>query len=490
MSDKFLTRMNKEIQDSLLNRGDLNFLGLQKAEDDFLKLYEFNKALVNTIPYGIGVVDEDGNLLYVSRQLKNLIEQDGVGKKCWDTFRDKRLPCTECPLNKNIKVGETKMIETSEVFGGRIFQVTITGMKLEGKKVLLEVYHDITELKRSQEQAWFLAEELRAEKRKLEKVLSIDLGMRTICKLNDLVDFIVEKSTEVLEAEKCSLMLLDPGARELVIRGAKGIEDHVIKESRVPLGEWISGMVAEESCPILIEDIESNVRFTRQNRPNYRTRSFMSAPIKVHNKVIGVVNIADKTSDHSNVFTESDLNILCTIVHLAAVAIENADFVRQLTHLSMTDPLTGIYNHRYFIGSLEREIHRRKRYNKPLCLFMIDIDDFKIYNDTYGHLEGDRLLKTFAGILKDNLRVVDVVCRYAGDEFVVILPETDSTDALKVAHKIKKAIESTVLKQKVTISIGLAKSVPTMNRYDLILKADTALYQAKKQGKNSICCLD
>ncbi|MCK5082812.1 MAG: GGDEF domain-containing protein, partial [Candidatus Omnitrophica bacterium] len=175
----------------------------------------------------------------------------------------------------------------------------------------------------------------------------------------------------------------------------------------------------------------------------------------------------------------------------ASVAIENADFVRQLTHLSMTDSLTGMYNHRFFVKNLDREIERSKRYTTSLCLFMIDLDNFKSYNDTYGHLEGDQLLKSLGHILESNLRVVDIVCRYAGDEFVVILPETDIAEAKIVARKIKKAIETALAKQKITVSIGLAKYlIPSMSKYDFILKADTALFEAKKRGRNTIHCLE
>ena len=122
---------------------------------------------------------------------------------------------------------------------------------------------------------------------------------------------------------------------------------------------------------------------------------------------------------------------------------------------------------------------------------MIDIDNFKSYNDTYGHLEGDQLLESLGRILMSNLRVVDIVCRYAGDEFVVILPETDIVEATIVAEKVKKAIETALAKQKITISIGLAKYlISHMSKYDFILKADTALFEAKKQGRNRIHCLE
>lgn len=489
MPEHLNNKIKMEENPNILKGSDLNFLKSQGVEEDLKKLYAFNQTLINSIPYGIGVVDEEGRILFLSEKLAQMFKDNAVGQKCWDVYRDDKTQCQFCPLMSNIKIGETRSIESSGVFGGKIFQITHTGMMFEGKKAVLEVYHDITEQKKSEEMVQHLAETLRSEKQKLEKVLSIDLRMRSIRKLNDLVDFIVDKSTEVLEAEKCSLMLLDSGSGELSIRGAKGLDNDIIIGSRVKVGDSISGMVAEESCPILVKDIESNVRIARQNRPSYRTKSFISVPIKLHNKVIGVVNIADKKALADKVFSETDLSILCTIVHLASVAIENADFVRQLTHLSMTDSLTNMPNHRYFINNLEREIHRAKRYTTSLCLFMIDIDNFKTYNDTFGHLEGDRLLKSFGKILKSSLRVVDIVCRYAGDEFVVILPETGVSEAKVAAKKIKSAIEGGLSNQKITISVGLAKYVgPNMSKYDLILKADTALYEAKKQGKNTIYC--
>ncbi len=478
-------------KESALRNSDLHFLRSEKAEEDFQKLYRFSETLINAIPYGIGVVAEDGDILYLSQQLAALFKENAIGKKCWDMYRDDKRQCSYCPLRKGIDIGETRTTESSGVFGGGTFEITHTGMMFDGKKAVLEVYHDITEKRKNQEIIGALTRNLAVEKRKLEKVLSVDVRMRSIRELNDLVDFIVEKSTEILEAKRCSLMLLDTGANELSIRGAKGLDDRIIAESRVEVGKSIAGMVAGESCPILVKNIEANVRFSRKNRPSYETKSFISAPIKVHNKVIGVVNLADKQSSDGRIFNETDLNILCTIVHLASIAIENADFVRQLTYLSVTDSLTGLYNHRYFVTHLDREIHRSKRYGKPVCLFMIDLDDFKSYNDAYGHLEGDHLLKTFSKTLKDNLRVVDIICRYAGDEFVVILPETDVSEAEFVAEKVKRAVERATLRKKVTISVGIAKcNNPHMNKYDLILKADTALFEAKKQGKNQVHSLE
>jgi len=153
----------------------------------------------------------------------------------------------------------------------------------------------------------------------------------------------------------------------------------------------------------------------------------------------------------------------------------------ELKHLAIIDPLTNIYNYRHFLKSLNHEINRLKRYSGSLCLLMIDVDDFKSYNDTYGHLEGDMLLRQVSKALSKTLRKVDIVCRYAGDEFVVILPESQAFEAEIVAEKIRKKVEALSLKRKVTLSIGIGEYINNMNLHELIRNADTALYRAKKK---------
>jgi len=122
-----------------------------------------------------------------------------------------------------------------------------------------------------------------------------------------------------------------------------------------------------------------------------------------------------------------------------------------------------------------------------MCLLMIDVDDFKSYNDTYGHLEGDLLLKEVSKALSKTLRKVDIVCRYAGDEFVAILPETKVFEAEIVAEKIRKEVEDLSLKREVTLSIGIGEYSLNMSRRDLIFQADQALLKVKKEGKNKVC---
>lgn len=169
-------------------------------------------------------------------------------------------------------------------------------------------------------------------------------------------------------------------------------------------------------------------------------------------------------------------------------------YSQTLQYLAITDDLTKIRNHRFFIEQLKLEIKRTIRYKIPLTLLMIDLDNFKKYNDAKGHLMGDEILRRFASILEENCRSADVVARYGGDEFGIILPNADSEKALKIGKRIVKAIkaESVVAKTNegvfpVTVSIGLAQHEEGIKDPDeLIRRSDEALYKAKGMSKNDI----
>lgn len=162
--------------------------------------------------------------------------------------------------------------------------------------------------------------------------------------------------------------------------------------------------------------------------------------------------------------------------------------------LAITDSLTGLFNRRFFMEKLREEIKRNERFNHPLSIILIDVDDFKSYNDTHGHLKGDDLLRNLSTILKKNVRSVDFVCRIGGEEFMVILPETDFAAAFKIAEGLRKAVEQypfahqeTQPGGKLTISLGVATSIKgEKDLLKLVQTADDALYQAKRTGKNRI----
>jgi len=350
------------------------------------------------------------------------------------------------------------------------------------------IARDITERIKAEKKEEELKKKVQLEKIKLEQVLSLEEGLHKVLDLNKLVDFAIEKTAKILKARKCSLMLVDEEAKELVLRGYVGLEESIAVTARMKIGDPIAGLVALEGKPVLVEDIEKDNRYLRKNRPDCQSKSFVSAPIKLGDQVLGVLSATDKHFEDGNIFTELDLKALSMITRQIGIAMEASKLYSDLKFLTITDPLTGIYNFRYFAKTLDREINRSKRYARPLCILMIDVDNFKIYNDTHGHLEGDILLKELSRTFNENIRDVDVACRYAGDEFVIILPDTEISDAEIVANKIKAKVEELTLKMKVSISIGLAQLPKTkeINRYDFMSKADSALYFAKKEGKNRV----
>jgi diguanylate cyclase (GGDEF)-like protein len=165
---------------------------------------------------------------------------------------------------------------------------------------------------------------------------------------------------------------------------------------------------------------------------------------------------------------------------------------KRYRQLSITDDLTGLYNSRHFFKQLEAEIERTNRYGHPLSLLMIDLDDFKQYNDTYGHIAGDRFLENVGKILRKSLRKTDSAYRYGGEEFAVILPESAGEEALHFADRIRQAFESLASSAQpgqgmgVTVSIGVAQYINREDITPFIKRADKSMYTAKNSGKNRI----
>ncbi|RJQ48103.1 MAG: diguanylate cyclase [Nitrospiraceae bacterium] len=306
---------------------------------------------------------------------------------------------------------------------------------------------------------------------------------------------LVEKSLQLLNAEQGSLMLLDNDTSELVVEAKKSVDETVQERMRLKKDESIAGIVIDTGEPLLVNDIERDPRFRRENRYRYKTKSFMSLLLKIDDRVKGVLNISDKA--HGDVFTEDDLKILQSFVNNAAIAIERSLLYKQaeeLKQLSITDPLTGIYNRRYLNHRLSEEITRYNRYKHSFSFMMLDLDKFKEYNDTFGHISGDKLIKALATIMEKSLRNVDIAARFGGDEFVAIFPQTTKEDAIHITNRLKekidKAFQQEGFEMQLTISMGLTTFPDDATSVgELLEKTDQALYLAKKGGGDKVMYL-
>jgi diguanylate cyclase (GGDEF)-like protein len=248
-----------------------------------------------------------------------------------------------------------------------------------------------------------------------------------------------------------------------------------------------SRRVWETGRPVILPDFSAappgtvNPRLLELGR-----RAAVCLPLRVRERVRGVLWV------HYNEprrFAEEDMQLLSYFTTQAAIAIENARLFAETTRLANTDPLTGLYNHRYFYHLLETELKRARRYGRSLSLIMLDIDHFKQFNDRFGHLSGDEALRCLAQILRKNSRGVDMVARYGGEEFAIILPETDLPQGSIQAERLRAAAaEQEWPESQLTISLGVAPLTAEMARAeDLVRDADRALYEAKDAGRNQVC---
>lgn len=321
----------------------------------------------------------------------------------------------------------------------------------------------------------------------------IHKAIGSILEEDRLYQAIIDKSTELTGAEQASIMILDPESKELIVRAAKGINKALIEHLRLGLGEGIAGKVCETSEPLVVDNVEESLK--KKNRPRYKTKSFVIVPLKIDGRTIGVLNITDKIT--GEVFSRDDLRLLQSFASYASIAIERVEFFKMsedLRKISITDSLTGLLNRRYFQGRLAEELERARRHNHPLSLMMIDIDDFKPFNDTRGHLAGDDALRLIGRTIREAVRTIDIVARYGGEEFAVILPQTDKRASRFIAERIRREVEGTVFPHKelpparLTISLGIAAfPEDAKGLTDLINLADKALYRAKALGKNRVC---
>lgn len=308
----------------------------------------------------------------------------------------------------------------------------------------------------------------------------------------DAEDFwsrLVGFSAELIQAERGSLLLFDDKSKTLAVKAATGTRADIIKSEAGEVGERVARKVLRNGRPLIVQDIHAIALPPAPPEWNYKTNSFISYPIRLGERRIGVLNFADKAG--GEIYDEIDLELLGALMPQIAVAIDRAalkDKAGAFEQLSVTDALTGLLNRRYLEERLTEEIKRSNRYGYPMSFMMIDVDYFKAYNDTFSHPEGDKALKLVAQCLKETLRGADVAARYGGEEFSILLPQTNSDEAVIIAERVRHKVETTEFpNRQVTVSIGIASSSLALNTTaDLVSAADKALYEAKRQGRNNV----
>lgn len=336
-----------------------------------------------------------------------------------------------------------------------------------------------------------LKRHLEKSAQRVRRLYELSLALATERKTMVLSDTLVEGAKELMDAEGALLFLVDAEQGDILQTAFAGVSF----EGGIPQGPLsklgLFGLACQEKRPILIEDPQKHP--LKGATPALQTplRQVFSIPLVREARNLGVLNLINQKQGS---FSSEDRDFLSTLCVNAAVALDNARFLEEVEKRAATDSLTGLYNHREFQKRLGEETERASRYGKAFSLLMLDIDHFKVFNDTHGHPVGDAILKEIVKVIQKCIRNVDFPARYGGEEFSVILPETIGIHAAKVAERIRKAIDDgpfvtpTGHRVHLSISIGVA-SFPEdgRRREELILSADQALYFAKKDGRNRVC---
>jgi diguanylate cyclase (GGDEF)-like protein len=306
---------------------------------------------------------------------------------------------------------------------------------------------------------------------------------------------IVSNLKELLRSERTSLMVLNESANELILKAASGFTTDLNSVGPVRVGEGVSGEVIDSGKAVMVTDLRTAGRKPAPPERSYKTNSFISYPIMIGGRKVGVLNVTDKSG--GGTYDEVDLSLLDIIGPQVALALERAEWQERATEfqlMSITDPLTALPNRRYLQERLAEELNRSKRYDYSMSFLMIDIDDFKAYNDKNGHQAGDLALQITAHCLKSGLRSADVASRYGGEEFCILLPQTGIAEAGVIADRVRQRVSTTDFPHgksqplgRVTISVGVATFSKLIDTADnIIAAADRALYQAKSMGKDRV----
>ena len=303
---------------------------------------------------------------------------------------------------------------------------------------------------------------------------------------------IIENALSILPSKKVYLIFLD---NHRIVKYSGTIRDRgkriAVEDIPASAGivNWLQKEYESAKNPEKVLSLDISMLASEFLREEDSCSTIVSAPLIAKNSLFGVI-IAINDPDRRP-FTDDDIHLLTVMANQAAIAFENYVLYKKLEVESITDGLTGIYNYRFLIRSLKIEMKRAGRFGYASAFIMIDVDNLKEYNDRNGHLSGSRALRDIAAVCTQNCREIDLVAKYGGDEFALLLPQTGLEGALRLGERLLKAIRrfkfDGATPELLTCSMGVAVFPEDAGTIEaLIERADAALYLAKSRGKNSI----
>lgn len=340
----------------------------------------------------------------------------------------------------------------------------------------------ITERNRAEEQIIKQSTELKVANDELLAFYEVSSAISRTIDMDELLAAVLNTVTGlgVLNVERKGGIFIIDGNKMRLASHLGHSKEFIDLHKNMKIGDCLCGKVAETGEILISKNSANDSRHTIIY-PDALPHGHIIVPLKAINKLVGVLYLYLSTDFEID---ENKKKMLLSIGSQIGMAIDNARLYEETKLLTLRDPLTGLANRRLMEMIIDEGFARAQRYARPLSIIMLDIDDFKKYNDTYGHPAGDKLLSDIAQIISKDARESDLVARYGGEEFLLMLSEAGASEAHGAAERIRKEVEE---KRIVTISLGVATYKQGMQRkQDLINRADEALYLAKQKGKNRV----
>jgi len=327
----------------------------------------------------------------------------------------------------------------------------------------------------------------------LKGILNVAQVVVSSLELDEVLQNILHSAMAVMDMPAGTIALYDGESSQLELRAHAGLSEQFVALDRWRVNPGgLTYEILDRGELFIIKDTESADFFNNPLAIKEGIRSLIAAPLKIQRKTIGVLYLDDFKPRE---FFEEKLELLSILTSFATMSIDHARLHETTAQLACTDGLTGLYNHRQFKKNFVDEVSRAKRYNKTLSIILFDVDNFKKFNDTYGHPNGDIVLQEMATMLRELLRDCDTIYRYGGEEFVTLLPETALPEAIRVAERIRIFVETESPRfltgitktHGVTVSVGVASVPEDGSDANALLKSvDDLMYKAKNEGKNKV----
>ncbi len=356
---------------------------------------------------------------------------------------------------------------------------------------LEEIEKDVNTLSNEYQQHQLQTKALKKSFSKFSILKEVTESLSSSLSLAEVANLIVKNSFNIIgKADTCMLFLVDEKRHKLILASIHKSSE--FKGLKVEEADLFDGRVLRKKQPLIIQDIRKDYRFDYETikKQTREFRSLICTPLISKDRSIGVIRL---DAIKPEVFISEDLRILNIIADLGAVAVGNAKLFERTEELAITDGLTNCYVQRYMRQLAREEIKNTASSENKMSFLMIDIDYFKKYNDDYGHIAGDIVLKGAARMFMRLAGPKAIVSRYGGEEFAIVLPGTDKKEAVRIAEEIRRKVGERAFylrrqKTKITICVGVAAFARDTRDLDqLIDDADKALYEAKKSGRNKVC---